>query len=318
LASHSLGTRLKAERESRGFTLLEISTSTKIPQALLDGLERDDLSRWPKGLYRRAFFRSYVMALGLRTEPLVTEFARLFPDEPSATAGPDDIAAGNPDAPNTHPPLALSWAGPTNGHRMLRSAAIAVAEVAAIAAVGGVIAWTSGVQLLAAIGGVALVYLPGARVAAGRGRRWQVPRRRTSAAVRVETGDAVLVPAADAPAPTRSFADVRTAVVERSRPVGVGIATAAAAAAPVARRTGHLLKVGTLTTGRLTARGLTVTSGHVFRTSTAAARRLATATHATSRASARGFAALSLAFWKAVRSVAEQAEVMASRQLKRD
>src|SRR5689334_16930231 len=85
LASQSLGARLRAERESRGFTLAQIAESTKIPQVLLQALERNDLSRWPKGLYRRAFFRSYVTALGLPAEPLVLEFARLFPDEGDST-----------------------------------------------------------------------------------------------------------------------------------------------------------------------------------------------------------------------------------------
>src|SRR5262245_46277341 len=94
----TLGARLKAERERGGFTLEKVSASTKIPVALLEALERDDLSRWPKGLYRRALFRAYVTTLGLRPEPLAEEFARLFPDEPHAAPPPPARAAARPRA----------------------------------------------------------------------------------------------------------------------------------------------------------------------------------------------------------------------------
>ena len=45
--------RIKAAREESGVSLEQISTSTKISVSLLKGLEAADLSRWPKGLYRR-------------------------------------------------------------------------------------------------------------------------------------------------------------------------------------------------------------------------------------------------------------------------
>lgn len=76
--------RLKEARESKGVSLDAIATSTKITRALLKGLEDNDLSRWPKGLYRRSYLRDYLTAVGLPQESLVAEFACLFPDDEAA------------------------------------------------------------------------------------------------------------------------------------------------------------------------------------------------------------------------------------------
>jgi hypothetical protein len=69
--------QLKHEREERGRTIADIAEATKVSTSLLESLERGDLSRWPKGIYRRSFFRSYVMAIGLQPDPLVNEFLDL-------------------------------------------------------------------------------------------------------------------------------------------------------------------------------------------------------------------------------------------------
>jgi transcriptional regulator with XRE-family HTH domain len=87
-----LGARLKAERENRGLTLEQVATSTKIPVSLLEGLERNDLSRWPKALYRRAFFRSYLTALGCSPEPFTTEFVSLFGDDATFASPVEAVA----------------------------------------------------------------------------------------------------------------------------------------------------------------------------------------------------------------------------------
>ena len=164
-AAQGLGSRLKAERESRGFTLEHVAASTKIPVALLQALERGDLARWPKGLYRRAFFRTYLAAVGLPPEPLVGEFALLFPDEPASEASSVLVAAACPltNSPNEPPALAI---GPAEGHRVWRYVALASIEAAAVVATGGLVAWAAETALLMGIGAVALVYYPAMRAAA--------------------------------------------------------------------------------------------------------------------------------------------------------
>jgi transcriptional regulator with XRE-family HTH domain len=73
--------RLRAAREKQGVSLEQISASTKINIALLRGLEASDLSRWPRGLFRRSYVRDYLRAINLLSEDTVAEFLRLFPDD---------------------------------------------------------------------------------------------------------------------------------------------------------------------------------------------------------------------------------------------
>ena len=72
--------RLKCERERRATPLGVIAETTKVNASLLEALERGDVSRWPKGIYRRSFFRDYVTAIGLPADQHVAEFIELFPD----------------------------------------------------------------------------------------------------------------------------------------------------------------------------------------------------------------------------------------------
>lgn len=90
----TFGARLRYERERRRISIESIAESTKILGALLEGLEREDVSRWPTGFYRRAFIRAYAAAIGLDPEPVVREFVERFPD-------PEDIppAAALPAVP---------------------------------------------------------------------------------------------------------------------------------------------------------------------------------------------------------------------------
>jgi hypothetical protein len=75
---------LKATRERKGITLDEIASTTKIPASVFAALERGDLRRWPKGLFRRSFFRDYARAIGLPGSDTCDEFVRLFPDDEGA------------------------------------------------------------------------------------------------------------------------------------------------------------------------------------------------------------------------------------------
>jgi hypothetical protein len=79
---------LKAARERKGITLAQISTATKIPAYLFAALEHNDLRRWPKGLFRRSFFRDYAKSVGLPVADVCAEFVRLFPDDGSPSAEP--------------------------------------------------------------------------------------------------------------------------------------------------------------------------------------------------------------------------------------
>jgi hypothetical protein len=76
----TLGARLRRQREQQNVTLSAIAEKTKINPTLLEGLERDDVSRWPSGIFRRAYIRSYAQAIGLDPEVIVREFVDRHPD----------------------------------------------------------------------------------------------------------------------------------------------------------------------------------------------------------------------------------------------
>lgn len=76
----SFGLRLRAARERRGLTLESISAKTKVPVALWEALERNDLANWPSGLFARAYVRDYARIIGLDPEEVVEEFCRYFPN----------------------------------------------------------------------------------------------------------------------------------------------------------------------------------------------------------------------------------------------
>lgn len=72
-------TRLRRHRERNRIPLEEISRDTRVKLELLVGLEKNDLSAWPRGLYARAYVRAYAAAIGLDGDDTVGEFCKLFP-----------------------------------------------------------------------------------------------------------------------------------------------------------------------------------------------------------------------------------------------
>jgi len=115
----SFGGRLRYERERRQINLRSIAETTKISVPLLEGLERDDVSRWPSGIFRKSFIRSYAEAIGLDPEPVIREFVERYPDplevefapvrsKPDATG--DSTSASGPSRPLSIK-LTITWSG---------------------------------------------------------------------------------------------------------------------------------------------------------------------------------------------------------------
>lgn len=76
----TFGTRLRLRREEQQIPLATIAEQTKISVSLLEALERDDVSRWPKGIFRRSYLRDYASAIGLEPDTALREFQGLYPD----------------------------------------------------------------------------------------------------------------------------------------------------------------------------------------------------------------------------------------------
>ena len=109
MSDPSLGTWLRKERERRGITLKTISDQTKVAVPLLEGLEADNLTRWPDGIYRRAFVRAYATTVGLDCD----EVARRFEEEHGGNAEtPEDAEGASAPAVSTQPPGAPVPPGP--------------------------------------------------------------------------------------------------------------------------------------------------------------------------------------------------------------
>jgi hypothetical protein len=97
----SFGARLRQQRESRHVDLLAIASQTRIKLALLEALERDDLSHWPSGIFRRAYLRTYAEFIGLDPDVALREFLEIHPDPESVA---DALAAAAEAARRNGPP----------------------------------------------------------------------------------------------------------------------------------------------------------------------------------------------------------------------
>ena len=78
-AQETFVTRLRRHRERGRATLDDIAAATCVKRELFEALERNDLSRWPRGVYARAWIRAYAAYVGLDPVDTVEEFCRLFP-----------------------------------------------------------------------------------------------------------------------------------------------------------------------------------------------------------------------------------------------
>ena len=124
-------TRLRRHRQRNRISLDELSTEIRVKKELLEALEANDLSGWPRGLYARAWIRGYANVVGLDPDEAVDDFCRLFPHgdrrahrtiqgiagivaSPSALRdeyqGPERRAA----SPDALPPVGPAWHAPVS------------------------------------------------------------------------------------------------------------------------------------------------------------------------------------------------------------
>lgn len=90
---------LRRRREQQGITLKAVADETKIGSAFLTALERGDCSKWPGGIYSRAWIRAYATAIGLDPDEAGATFTRCF----TRSALPDGAPAAPSPAPADRP-----------------------------------------------------------------------------------------------------------------------------------------------------------------------------------------------------------------------
>ena len=111
--SQSFGGRLRYERERRQIALQSIAESTKIGVPLLEGLERDDVSRWPTGIFRKSFIRLYAEAIGLDADAIVSEFVERYPDPLQVQTTTQETTTPQSSRPLSVK-LTIAWSGSVN------------------------------------------------------------------------------------------------------------------------------------------------------------------------------------------------------------
>jgi len=159
----AFGDRLRRHREKQQVTLAQIAEKTKVTASLFAGLERGDCSRWPGGVYNRAFIRGYAVAVQLDPEEAISEFVECYepPAEVPANRG------AKPDERVARPALRIGLAvDPSDAWRHVsRTVALATADVVAIAILAAAIAFGTGAPLWTALALTAIAYHVLARVA---------------------------------------------------------------------------------------------------------------------------------------------------------
>lgn len=91
----SFGERLRREREMRGITLDEISTSTKIARRHLESLEADNFDELPGGVFNRGFVRAYARYLGIDEDQAVADYVAVAEEAAPPEGFPVDVADGS-------------------------------------------------------------------------------------------------------------------------------------------------------------------------------------------------------------------------------
>jgi transcriptional regulator with XRE-family HTH domain len=130
----AFGERLRRQRRHKDLSLTEIATSTKVGASHYAALERGDCSRWPGGVYNRAFIRAYAKAIGLDPDETAAEFAEYFESAP-APAAPGQAADTHVE-PAMRPPLRLGIEPEPyeTEKRLVRIAALLIIDLVAVVA----------------------------------------------------------------------------------------------------------------------------------------------------------------------------------------
>lgn len=71
---NSIGERLKASREERGWSIDQVARETNISRQYIQALENDDYDAFPAEPYLLGFLRNYCDHLGLETEELISKY----------------------------------------------------------------------------------------------------------------------------------------------------------------------------------------------------------------------------------------------------
>jgi cytoskeletal protein RodZ len=84
----SFGTRLRQQREQRGFSLEGVSAATRISVRMLEAFENEQWDRLPGGIFNRGFLRSIARFLKIDENALIAAYVSATNDSPDRRAMP--------------------------------------------------------------------------------------------------------------------------------------------------------------------------------------------------------------------------------------
>jgi transcriptional regulator with XRE-family HTH domain len=147
----TFGLELRRARERAGLTLDQIAEQTKVKCTLFADLERNDVSRWPSGIFRRAYVRSYASAVGLEADDVVARFVHYFPDPNAELQAAAAEATALPTGPRPTPALRLvldqqAETVPSRGLDVARRIGASVVDLLVAVAAGALAAFVVGHQ----------------------------------------------------------------------------------------------------------------------------------------------------------------------------
>jgi len=165
-SNHGLGPLLRAHRERQGLTLEALAESIKVKRSLLADLERNDVSRWPPGIFGRALVREYAKSIGLPTDDAVRQFLELLAP---AEEGGRSLARCDAAIGDVAPELRLTLANvPVQTSRQIAQRLVGAAgELVFVLVTAGLVALTTGLPIWTSTAIVALIWLPTAAVLCG-------------------------------------------------------------------------------------------------------------------------------------------------------
>jgi hypothetical protein len=155
-------------------TLSAVAESTKIKQSLLAGLERGDVSGWPRGIFRRAFVRAYATSIGLSPSAVLVEFSKLFPEDGESPAEGFDSWSGGGELRLTLAPDEARISRAT-----IQRLLAALLDLAALVAISAPVSYFTGAGVWLVTAVTALIYYPAATAWTGRtAASWWLQRSR--------------------------------------------------------------------------------------------------------------------------------------------
>ena len=156
-AARSFGEALRRQRERRGIALNTVAQGTKIGTSFLAALERGDCSKWPGGIYSRAWIRAYASAIGLDPEEVGQQFNRCFASNAFLEGETDASAVAPAELPRITPLRMTLDADPRERVRLaMRRLFLLLADLAFAGGAAVVLALLTAVSFWPAFGGAVL------------------------------------------------------------------------------------------------------------------------------------------------------------------